>query len=131
MDVVAPVCRGFLLFFIFYYFYFIGHFVVYAYCLCGSVERREHFFSWHDYVSRSYAGDVLRAKRGSRHGGRGQHQHHGETPPSVKHRQKKDKKKKEGHADTKRYTQQANKQDHRNDTDSTQQTNGPRRHTPR
>ena len=38
-DMVAPVCQGFLLFFIFYYFYFIGHFVAW-----------EHVFSWQDYA---------------------------------------------------------------------------------
>ena len=45
-DVVAPVRRGFLLFFIFYYFYFIGHFVAYA----GVWSEGNMFFSWQDYA---------------------------------------------------------------------------------
>ena len=47
-DVVALVRRGFFLFFIFILFLFHRSF----YYLCGSVEQREHVFSWQDYTSR-------------------------------------------------------------------------------
>ena len=40
---------------------------------CGA---KGAFFIWHDYASRSYAGNESRAKRGNHHGGRGQEKHH-------------------------------------------------------
>ena len=125
MNVVAPVRRGFLLFFIFYYFYFIGHFIVYACYLCGSVEQREHFFlgtiMQAEVVQEMCQGpkEAVVIEDGVSISITGRHHHRSTTD------------KKEGHADTKRHTQQANKQDYRNDTDSAQQTNGPHRQTPR
>ena len=111
--VVVPVCRGFLLFFIFYYFYFIGHFVVYACCLYGSVERREHFF-----LSTIMQSEVMQETCQGPKEAVVTEDRVSISITERHHHRSSTNKKKEGHADIKTHTQQANKQDHRNDTDS-------------
>ena len=70
--VVAPVCRGFLLF-----FYFISILSVILLFMRKCRAKGTCFFLA-GLCKQNYAGDVLRAKRGSRQGRRGQHQHHGQ-----------------------------------------------------
>ena len=76
IDVMAPVHRGFLLFFIFLFFLFYQSFCYLCELFMRKCGAKGAFFAWHDYVSKSYAGDKSRAKRGNCHSEWCQEKHH-------------------------------------------------------